>query len=155
MSSLESVIEDFTSLCKLGRSDVHVHTLILAETFGRREEMHGISRLLQQVERQEPRNVSSDKDMSALFYSLLHSAISAMLEASSLDWFVASPSAAGQMLQHAGGRGISDGIGGGGSTTHRSEGWAGDNSPSWLTMDGQVCRWFFRLLLMFAADGAY
>jgi hypothetical protein len=123
--------------------------------------MREISRLLQQVERLEPHNMSSDKDMSALFYSLLHAAVSSLLEASSLDWFVASPSAPGSQQQYAPGRAAgsgSDSAGGGGSTTRRSD-VGGDNAPSWLTMDGQVCRCFPRIFyrlvfLVLNADGA-
>lgn len=144
LSSLQSACEDYVSLHKLGRSDVHVHTLILADpaASSRREDMREISRTMQQIERQEPCSVASDKDMSALFYSVLHAAITSLLQASSLDWFVASPSAPGMQPQYAPGRGAdtSDGSGGGGSTTRRSEAGASDNAPSWLTMDGQVCR---------------
>ena len=146
LSSLQCVCEDYVSLHKLGRSDVHVHTLILADPpgSGRREEMREISRILQQIERQEARSVASDKDMSALFYSLLHSAITSMLQASSLDWFVASPSAPGSQQQFAVGRAAdtSDSHGAGGSTTRRSDMGGADNAPSWLTMDGQVCRYY-------------
>lgn len=72
---------------------MHVYTLILAEHASsvRREEARDISRIMQQIERQEPRSVSSDKDMSTLFYSMLHAAITSLLQASSLDWFVSSP----------------------------------------------------------------
>ncbi len=144
LSSLQSACEDYVSLHKLGRSDVHVHTLILADPAApsRREDMREISRALQQIERQEPRSVTSDKDMSAMFYSVLHGAISSLLQASSLDWFVASPSAPGMQPQYAPGRGVdtSDGSAGGGNTTRRSEAGGADNAPSWLTMDGQVCR---------------
>ncbi len=129
---------------------MHVHTLILADhpSSVRREEARDISRIMQQIERQEPCSVSCDKDMSTLFYSMLHSAITSLLQASSLDWFVSSPSAPGAQSQHAAGRGAGrglepgDGSGGGGSTTRRSEGGGVDNAPSWLTMDGQVCRCF-------------
>lgn len=82
LSSLQSACEDHVTLHKLSRSDVHVHTLILADPPGvaRREEAREISRLLQQVERQQPHNVQSDKDLSGLFYSLLHAAITALLQ---------------------------------------------------------------------------
>ena len=123
---------------------MHVYTLILAEHASsvRREEARDISRIMQQIERQEPRSVSSDKDMSTLFYSMLHAAITSLLQASSLDRFVSSPSAPGAQSHHAAGRGVElgDGSGGGGSTTRRSEGGGVDNAPSWLSMDGQVCR---------------
>jgi hypothetical protein len=121
---------------------VHVQSIILTDPpgAGRREEMREISRVLQQLERQEPHSMASDKELSALFYSLLHAEITSLLEASSLDWFVASPSAPGSQSQYAPGRGVGDGSGEGGSTTRRSEGGGPDNAPAWLTMDGQVCR---------------
>ncbi len=124
---------------------MHVQSIVLADPpgAGRREEMREISRVLQQVERQSPHNITSDKELSALFYSFLHADITSLLHASSLDWFVASPSAPGSQSQYALGRGVgpNDGSGEGGSTTRRSEGGSGDNAPAWLTMDGQVCRY--------------
>jgi hypothetical protein len=147
-SSLQSVCEDYMTLHKLARSDVHVHTIILTDPPGavRREEQREISRLMQQVERQEPHILASERDASALFYSFLHGAVSALLQASSLDWFVASPSAPGFQPQRAAVRadGLVDDSRGGGSTTRRSDAAGGDNAPSWLTMDGQVCRCFPR-----------
>jgi hypothetical protein len=70
----------------------------------------------------------------------------AVMQASSLDWFVAPPSASAQHTQYSAGRAIgsSDGSGGGGNTTRRSDAAGGDNAPSWLTMDGQVCRYYPR-----------